>query len=135
MKLTSLTDLPSEQVSHNPAIKKKVMLRQGDLPHLTNFSQAQFAPGQIAVAHAHADMCEVFFVEAGEGIMLIDGHPHALNCGVCVAVEPDEVHEVINTGSTDLILTYFGLRVEPAITEMGRRFTNKSSKSQPDAKA
>ncbi|MEO0935016.1 MAG: cupin domain-containing protein, partial [Cyanobacteria bacterium J06641_2] len=39
MKFTSLDNLPQEAVSHNAEIKKKVMLRFGDLPHLTNFSQ------------------------------------------------------------------------------------------------
>jgi quercetin dioxygenase-like cupin family protein len=113
MKLTSLVSLPEESVSHNPAIKKKVMLRLGDLPHLTNFSQAHFSPGQVAPAHAHEDMCEVFFVESGEGVMRINGKPYPLTSGTCLAVEPGEEHEVSNTGSTDLILTYFGLRVKP----------------------
>jgi quercetin dioxygenase-like cupin family protein len=113
MKLTALNALPEETVSHNPAIKKKVMLRLGDLPHLTNFSQACFAPGQIAAAHAHADMCEVFFVEAGNGIICIDGQDYPLSAGVCVAVEPGETHEVCNTGAEPLILTYFGLRSNP----------------------
>jgi len=112
MKHTSLASLPEESVSHNPAIKKKVMLRLGDLPHLTNFSQARFAPGQVAAAHNHQDMCEVFFVEAGEGIIVIDGNPQPLQPGVCIAVEPGEEHEVSNTGTSDLVLTYFGLRVE-----------------------
>lgn len=40
MKLTSLNELSIERVSHNPEIQKQVMLRSGDLPHLTNFSQA-----------------------------------------------------------------------------------------------
>ncbi len=115
MKITSLSDLPEEQVSHNRAIKKKVMLRHGDLSHLTNFSQAHFAPGQMATAHAHADMCEVFFVEAGSGVIRIDGKEHLLQLGSCVAVEPGEVHEIVNNSSTDLILTYFGLQVEPKV--------------------
>jgi quercetin dioxygenase-like cupin family protein len=67
MKFTSLDNLPLESVVHNPAIKKKVMLRKGDLLHLTNFSQSRFAPGQIAGAHAHQEMAEVFFVESGNG--------------------------------------------------------------------
>ena len=62
MKVISLSTLPEQAVSHNPAIKKKVMLSLGSLPHLTNFSQARFAPGQVAKAHSHSDMCEVFFV-------------------------------------------------------------------------
>ncbi|MEH1833799.1 MAG: cupin domain-containing protein [Nostoc sp.] len=67
-----MKNLPEESVSHNPEIKKKVMLRLGDLPHLTNFSQARFAPGQTAPAHAHQDMCEVFFVEAGSGVIYVE---------------------------------------------------------------
>jgi mannose-6-phosphate isomerase-like protein (cupin superfamily) len=114
MITTSLKDLPQESVSHNPEIKKKVMLRFGDLPHLTNFSQARFAPGQSAPGHAHQDMCEVFFVESGSGVIHIDGKENPLLPGICVAVEKGEVHEIVNTGSTELVLNYFGLRVEKA---------------------
>lgn len=110
MKQTTLSQIPEEAVSHNPAIKKKVMLRLGDLPHLTNFSQARFAPGQVASAHAHQDMCEVFFVESGMGMMQIDGQDYLLEPGVCIAVEAGEVHEVRNNGTEELVLTYFGLR-------------------------
>ncbi|BAY37636.1 cupin 2 domain-containing protein [Nostoc sp. NIES-2111] len=112
MITTSLNDLPEEPVSHNPEIKKKVMLRFGDLPHLTNFSQASFAPGQTASAHAHQDMCEVFFVESGAGVIRINGQEYPLLPGNCVAIEAGETHEVINNGATELVLTYFGLRVE-----------------------
>lgn len=114
MKQTALSKIPTEPVSHNPAIQKKVMLRLGDLPHLTNFSQACFAPGQIVAAHAHPDMCEVFFVESGQGVIQINGKDYSLTPGVCIAVEVGELHEVKNTGNQDLVLTYFGLRVDPS---------------------
>jgi mannose-6-phosphate isomerase-like protein (cupin superfamily) len=110
MKITSLDSLPQQEVSHNPKIAKKVMLTSEDLPHLTNFSQATFAPGQIAGAHAHQDMCEVFFVSAGVGIIRIDEREYDLTPGVCVAVETEETHEIINTGTKNLILTYFGIQ-------------------------
>ncbi|MCU0524467.1 MAG: cupin domain-containing protein [Elainella sp. Prado103] len=110
MKHITLDTLPEEPVSHNPAIKKKVMLRLGDLPYLTNFAQARFASGQIAQAHTHADMSEVFFVEAGMGLITIDGQSYPLSPGVCIAVEAGESHQVCNTGTEDLVLTYFGLR-------------------------
>jgi quercetin dioxygenase-like cupin family protein len=112
MKISILTELIEQEVSHNPAIKKKVMLRPGELPYLTNFSQARFTPGQVANAHSHDDMYEIFFVEAGEGIIKINQRSHTLLPGTCVTVEPGEVHEITNSGSTDLILTYFGLRTE-----------------------
>ena len=111
MKLTSLNNLPEKEVSHNQAIKKKVMLSPGDLPHLTNFSQARLAPGQISPGHFHRDMCEVFYVESGSGIIVIDGKEYPLEKGTCVATETGEVHEIINNGSTDLVINYFGLQV------------------------
>ena len=110
MKIANLNQLPQQPVSHNPEIKKQVMLSCGDVPHLTNFSQATFAPGQIATAHAHQDMSEVFFVSSGEGIIRVDCREYNLVPGVCVSVEAGEVHEIINTGIENLILTYFGIK-------------------------
>lgn len=109
MKKISLADLPAEPVSHNPEITKQVILRRGDLPHLTNLSRSRLLPGQTANAHAHASMHEVFFVESGAGMMWVDGHDIMLEAGVCVAVEPGESHEIRNTGADDLVLIYFGI--------------------------
>jgi len=114
MKTVLLSSLPEEAVSHNPAIKKRVMLRYGDVPHVTNFSQARFAPGQVAAAHAHADMHEVFFVESGSGQIQVDGVEYPLAPGACVAVERGEVHEIRSTGAEGLVLTYFGIKDPPA---------------------
>lgn len=112
MKRVSLSDLPEESVSHNPAIAKQVMLRAEDLPPLTNFARARFAPGQVAPGHAHADMAEVFWVESGRGEIAIDGRPHVLAPGTCVAVSPGERHEIANTGREDLVLLYFGVKIQ-----------------------
>ncbi|RZM75957.1 cupin domain-containing protein [Leptolyngbya iicbica] len=114
MKQTRLADLATQGVSHNAAIRKKVMLQLGDLPHLTQFAQAQFPPGAIAGAHHHDDLHEVFFVESGTGKIVINGQSHDLIPGVCVAVAPGETHEVCNTGSEVLTLTYFGIRAASA---------------------
>lgn len=112
MKIQSLDALPDEPVSHNPVIKKKVMVRRGDVSNLMYFSRARFPPGAIAQAHSHTDMSEVFFVESGTGIIRISGIDYPLKPGCCVAVEPHEIHEVINTGFVDLVLTYFGVAAE-----------------------
>jgi hypothetical protein len=48
MKRIILADVPEEGVSHNPEIKKQVLLRKGDLPHLTNFSRSRLLPNQSA---------------------------------------------------------------------------------------
>ncbi len=110
MKITNLDRIANTEVSHNRAISKKVMLATGDLPHLTNFSQAVFAPGQMAQKHSHQDMCEVFFVETGQGTIRIDNCDYPLVKGTCVAVDVGESHEIVNNGDRDLILTYFGIK-------------------------
>ena len=119
MKHLCLNDLTVQGVSHNAAISKKVMLQPGDLPHLTQFAQAQFPPGAIAGAHQHRDMHEVFFVESGTGQIIIDGRPHPLMPGVCVAVAPGELHEVSNTGADLLVVTYFGIATAAAQSSSG----------------
>lgn len=111
MKLISLADLPEEEVSHNPEIKKRVMLRRGQLPHLTNFTQSTLLPGQTARAHRHPDMYEIFFVQSGAGVIRINDATHQLVAGHCVTVEPGEAHEIASTGPTELVLLYFGLEV------------------------
>ncbi len=109
MKFSKLSQLPIQFSNHNQAIQKKVMLNPGDIPFLTNFSQAVFSPGQKAILHYHETMYEVFFVESGSGIILIDDVEYPLQPGNCITVEPKEKHELINIGNTDLVLTYFGV--------------------------
>ena len=67
-------------------------LRNGEVPHLTSFSQAYFAPGQAASIHTHEDMYEIFFVEAGEGIIRVEDKESPVKKDVCVVAEPGEVH-------------------------------------------
>ena len=88
------------------------MLRDGEIPNLTSFSQARFKPGQIAGAHAHENMYEIFLVEEGEGIIRVEDKEYPIKKDVCVVVEPGEVHDIINTVSEELVLTYFGLKAE-----------------------
>ena len=112
MKYRQLSQLADEPSSHNSEIRKKVMLRNGELGRITNFAQARFPPGQIAAAHAHQDMIEVFYVQEGAGEMWVDGVARGLETGACVAVEPGETHEIRNTGDAELVLVYFGLLAE-----------------------
>jgi len=112
MKIVSLTELPDQQVSHNPNITKRVMITPGELGKLVNFSRAVFPAGETAEVHRHDDMGEVFFVQSGEGEIRIDGKIFKLLPGVCALVEAQEEHEVKNTGSEELVITYFGIRID-----------------------
>ena len=110
MKKVRLEELEVVPVTHNPEIGKQVMLGGDAAPGLTNFSQAVFAPGQVAPGHAHGDMCEVFFVRAGRAVISVDETRHELSTGDCVLVESGERHEVSNPFDEELELLYFGLR-------------------------
>lgn len=109
MEYTYLPNLPTITVSHNEQIKKKVIIHNGTIPHLTNFAQAHFPPQQIAHSHSHDDMWEVFLIVSGKGKMKVKGQEFILKPGVCITVAPHETHEIINDGCEELIINYFGI--------------------------
>lgn len=109
MKITSLSSLKDTTVSHNPKITKRVMIANGEIANITNFSRAVFPPGEIAGSHSHGDMTEVFFIESGQGTITINNMQFTLSPGMCITVKPHEAHELNNTGSTELTVLYFGI--------------------------
>ncbi len=119
MKVASLAELADVAVSHNPAIRKQVMVPAGLVPGVLAFAQARFPPGQLAGAHHHQDMWEIFFVEQGEGTILVDRAETRLAPGVCVVVGPGEVHELANEGKEDLVITYACIGDRPAKASPG----------------
>lgn len=111
MKVVSLADLPEEGVSHDPQLLKKVMIRNGEVPHIKQLARLRMAAGDVAHAHAHAGEYEIVFVEAGEGIVRVNGRKIRLRQGTCVTFEPKETHEIANPGPADLILLYVQVMV------------------------
>lgn len=109
MFLTSLENIPFEGVSHNPEIRKKIILKSGQIPALTNFSIAVFSPGQETKFHQHADMFEVFFVTKGTAKIIVNSDELVLEAGSCIVIEPKEMHAIRNIGNSELNLTYFGI--------------------------
>jgi len=109
MKHVSLSTLPLREVSHNPRIKKQMMIGFDELKPLTQFARAVFPPGECAPGHAHDNMAEVFFVERGRGNMRIDGVDYPFAQGECITVMPGEVHELGNPSSEEFVVIYFGV--------------------------
>lgn len=111
MKLIKLKELPDAGVSHNHRIRKKQILAHGELDPVTNYARAVFPPGEQAGSHLHNDMAEVFLVESGCGEIRVNDVAYVFAAGTAVVVEPGDVHEIVNTGGTDLVVTYFGVRI------------------------
>ena len=112
MKITSLNQQTSKPNTHNPKIMKRVLIENGQIPHLTNLTQAIFPPGEIANEHTHQDMYEVFFIEDGIGEFKINGKTVTVKSGDCITVEPGDAHEIKNPGLKGLVITYMGIEVD-----------------------
>jgi mannose-6-phosphate isomerase-like protein (cupin superfamily) len=112
LKVSSIESTAELEVSHNPKIKKHELLSRGDIDQVTIFSRAIFPSGETAGAHSHSDMTEVFYAESGQGVISVNGKLISLKAGTCVVVEPKESHELKNTGLTDMVVLYFGVRTQ-----------------------
>jgi quercetin dioxygenase-like cupin family protein len=100
---------PDEPVSHNPAVRKRVLLRKGTIAALTQVARARFPAGEIAEAHLHQDMWELFICERGTGTMVVSGQAHLLSRGSWILVEPGESHELRADKGEELTVTTFGI--------------------------
>jgi len=109
MKVIRQSDLTAEPVSHAQYIDKYVFIRNGEIPHLTNFSTAVLCPSAMIPAHSHEDMYEIFFIQSGCVEFCVDGQNVTLERGSSIIISPSEMHALSNNGSTDVHILYFGL--------------------------
>jgi len=118
--IVNVARLKEEGMSHDPDVKKRVILKDGMVPYLTNFSQTTIRPGDACSEHRHATMHEVFLVEKGAGTFRIDGEDHAVRAGDCVYIAPTISHAMSNpkpegadakakAAQEDLVLTYMSI--------------------------
>ncbi|KAK9763406.1 hypothetical protein K7432_009942 [Basidiobolus ranarum] len=104
MIFTRLESVKNSNVSHDPDVSKRVLLKYGDIPNITQFAQAVLKPGQVSSMHSHQDMSEVFFVQSGFAEMEVDETLLSLSPGSCITIRPKEKHEIRNTGEEEEIL-------------------------------
>lgn len=62
----------------------------------------RFLPGEQLGAHHHEEVEETFYFTSGLGLFVADGVAHEIRPGDAFRVEPNEVHNVENTGSEPL---------------------------------
>ncbi|GLH72753.1 hypothetical protein GETHLI_12550 [Geothrix limicola] len=106
MQIHSLHDVPTVALGPGTGIQKHMLVGAGAVPHVLQFVRADFQPGQVAPAHAHADMTELFYIEAGAGTLTVDGVSHPLQPGVSFWIEPGEMHEIASSADTSLVVIY-----------------------------
>ncbi|KAF9157186.1 hypothetical protein DFQ27_002860 [Actinomortierella ambigua] len=109
MRITQVDSLPVQYVSHDSNVEKRVFLKYGEVPHLSQFATATLKPGEQATLHHHDDMTETFHFLSGKAEVEVDGKVHLATAGTTVTVFPKEAHEIRNNGTEDVIMVYFGI--------------------------
>ncbi|KAG0228448.1 hypothetical protein BGW41_003426 [Actinomortierella wolfii] len=109
MKIAHVDSLPIQYVSHDQTLEKRVFLKNGEVPHLTQFARSVIKPGEQVTRHQHRDMTEIFYFISGQCEVEIDGKVHVATPGTTITVFPREYHEFRNNGTEDAVMVYFGI--------------------------
>ena len=109
MKRININELQETGVSHNERIRKRTLLKNREVGTIVNYARAVFPPGEKAAAHRHDDLIEIFTVESGQGRITVDEAEFDFSAGVVAVIYAGETHEIINTGHTDLVVSYFSV--------------------------
>jgi mannose-6-phosphate isomerase-like protein (cupin superfamily) len=93
MRLSKLERLPFEPVSHDPELKKKVLVK--GVSCVEKLSHIVLVPGSRVSPHSHKKGYEVMCFVRGEALFKVKGTEVRLKKGDCLVVEPEEAHEII----------------------------------------
>ena len=92
MKHYTLKDSPMRQVSHEPSLKKKLIVDKGVLPGIRGMSHIVLPSGTSVEAHSHSDGHEVFYCLSGRALATVGKQEAMLEAGHTLIVEPGESH-------------------------------------------
>ncbi|MCF8369448.1 MAG: cupin domain-containing protein [Bacteroidales bacterium] len=112
MKLVHTNQLKEEGTSHDDAIKKKVFIKRGYIPQLMMFSSATLMPGQSVETHKHDTMFEVYYIQKGKAMFVVNDEAIELKPGDCISIEPGENHSTANPYSEEVTWLYFGIATD-----------------------
>lgn len=103
MRLHTLEKAEEKPVSHNPELKKKVLVPEGVGP-VKHISHIALKQGATASAHTHQDTTEVFYCLKGAITFSVNGSPVLLLPGSCLIVEPGEEHAIVEVSALSEML-------------------------------
>ena len=112
MKAVNLKQIPETIVTHNPKVKKRVIFDKGYIPKLTTFGQAMLKPYQSIEPHKHDTMYEVFYIQKGRAMFIINEKRIILSKDDVISIEPGEIHAQKNPFSIPVTWLYFGIAID-----------------------
>ena len=96
----------------DPGVLKKVIVRHEELnpnSKLMMINLSRVPVGKTHVAHSHKTMEEIFYFTEGEGEVRIEEEIETVGQGDRIIVPATAVHQVKNTGDTEL--KYIGIGI------------------------
>ncbi|MBZ0221107.1 MAG: cupin domain-containing protein [Candidatus Methylomirabilis sp.] len=98
MRHYSLEGAPERPVSHDPELKKKILL-EGPVSCVKRISHIVLEQGATASAHTHDNSSEVFYCVRGAITFSVMGEPILLKSGHLLVVEPGEEHAIVEVSA------------------------------------
>lgn len=112
MKIIHSKDIVESPVSHDDLIFKKVFISKGEIPKLMQFSSATLESGQSVEKHVHSSMFEVFYIQKGKFVFVVNDRKVVLKQGDCITIEQGEFHSLSNSFKEEVTLLYFGVATD-----------------------
>lgn len=112
MRLVHSNRIPETSVSHDPGLKKKVILEKGYIPSLMMLSEAGLKPGESFSSHKHDTMYEVFYIKSGKVVFVVNKDEVVVENGDCICIEPRETHYQKNPFAKPARWLYFGISID-----------------------
>ena len=105
MKIAHYSEIELEQINDPDVlgISKRILISPAD--GAPNFTMRMFhiEPGGYTYYHTHDFEHEIFIVE-GKGEAIYDKGSSPIEKGFAILVKPGEIHQIKNTGKTEMIL-------------------------------
>jgi len=105
-------EVATHENSKDPGVWKKVIIKHEEVDpnsKLMMINLCKVPVGKTYKAHSHETMEEIFYFTAGVGEIRIEDEIESVTSGDRIIVPTKMVHQVKNTGNTDL--EYIGLGV------------------------
>jgi mannose-6-phosphate isomerase-like protein (cupin superfamily) len=101
MDVQSIDRVPSFTTKDGSEIRELLAHRNSCI-RAQSLAEARIAAGGRTTPHFHSQTEEIYYILAGRGQMLIDGETRDVGPGDAIAIPPGAVHQITNTGSTEL---------------------------------
>ncbi len=102
MDIQNIDRVPSFTTKDGSEIRELLAYRNSCLAN-QSLAEARLPAGASTTPHYHPRSEEIYYVLQGHGLMRIGGQTSSVGPGDAIAIPPDEIHQITNTGNETLL--------------------------------